>query len=509
MHQTVWYLLSSLAVLLLCTGASGAEQVRQRLQKGDAFHVVVDAGQVVRPAEHRVLGVSFFQQWNYMPIYDRDSGEWILSEESTEAIRSLRLPFSRLYWMDQSRPGRPSWDLKGSIDRAAEMCRRFGIEEEEFVLEPELQRHSNEMSPEKWVEAVLYAQSKGYKFRYWEICNEPWGLGGPGDDPWTAEGYVAHVKAVYQAVKAARPDLKVGCSAGVGPFNVFGGSQTHDPILANAAGYYDFIAPHFYCHLKELDLVPFERITFEGNAWILNSYVMKTRELLQQYNPGKQIEILDTEWGMHGYNRGDDVRADDSNRNSNIAGTLHRTIRMIYYLNEGLVDGAGQWCILSPADRPGFSIVSYNDSRQFLLYYLNYYLGRHVGDEVLDVSGTCPYYEKSGVAADYHWLTETYDVSLPKAPVLATKSADGKHVYIVAANGTADESLPCRVELEGFRAGAVEGMRLTQSSIDSPALVEKESDVIGPLPVTIGRDGETLEFECAPHSVSFITVTAR
>jgi hypothetical protein len=507
MHQIVWYLLSSLAVLLLCTGASGAEQVRQRLQKGDAFHVVVDAGRVVRPANHRVLGVSFFQQWDYLPIYDPDSGEWILSENSTEAIRSLRLPFSRLYWMDRSPRGRPSWDLKGSIDRAAEMCRRFGIPQENFVLEPELQRHSESMSPEAWAEAVRYSVSKGYKFRCWEICNEPYGFGGPHDDPWPAEDYIAHVKEVYPVVKAAQPEAKVGISAGLTAFNVFGSTQTYDPMIDKLAGYYDFIAPHFYCHLKDLDLIPFERITFEGNAWELNWYITRTRALLAKCNPGRHIEILDTEWGMHGYNHGDDVRADDSNRNSNIAGTLHRAIRMIYYLNEGLVDGAGQWCILSPVDRPGFSIVSYNDPRQFLLYYLNYYLGRHVGDEVLDISGTCPYYEKSGVATDYHWITETYDVSLPKAPVLATKSRDGKRLYLIVANGTAAESLPCHIDLTGCRAQRVEAKRLTQSSIDAPALVEKESDVIGPLPVTIGRGGKTLEFECAPHSVSFVTVT--
>jgi len=504
-----WFVLSAVTILVMCLVPSQAQQVHQRLQPGDAFRVVVEADRVTRPANHRVLGVSFFQQWNYLPIYDRDSGEWILSERSTEAIRSLRLPFSRLYWMDQSRPGRPSWDLKGSIDRAAEMCRRFGIEEEEFVLEPELQRHSNEMSPEKWVEAVRYAQSKGYKFRYWEICNEPWGLGGPGDDPWTAEGYVAHVKAVYQAVKAARPELRVGASAGVGPFNVFGGTQTYDPILANAAGYYDFIAPHFYCHLKDLDQIPFERTTFEGNAWILNSYVMKTRELLQQYNPGKQIEILDTEWGMHGYNHGGDVRADDSNRNGNIAGTLHRAIRMIYYLNEGLVDAAGQWCILSPVDRPGFAIVSYNDPRQFLLYYLNYYLGRYVGDEVLDISGTCPYYEQSNIASDYGWNGQApYDVSMPEAPTLVTRSKDGKRLYVVVANGTGNESLPCRVDLKGFRAGAAEGKRLTQSSIDAPALVEKEGDVMSALPVKLENGGAALTFEAAAHSVSFIALTA-
>jgi hypothetical protein len=508
MHYGV-LLLCLVAVLLLCAGSLQAEPVRQRLQNGDAFHVMVNADREVRPANHRVMGISFFLLWDYLPIYDRETGDWILRKSASKAIASLRLPFSRLYWMDQSGPGRPSWDLHGSIDRAHELCQRFGIPEEDFVLEPELQPRSEAMSPEKWVEAVRYAQSKGYRFRYWEICNEPWGLGGPHDDAWTAEGYVEHVKAVYQAVKAVRPELQVGCSAGVGPFNVFGGSQTYDPILANAAGCYDFIAPHFYCHLKDLDQIPFERITLGGNAWVLNSYVMKTRELLEKYNPGRHIEILDTEWGMHGYNHGEDVRADDSNRNGNIAGTLHRTIRMIYYLNEGLVDAAGQWCILSPANRPGFSIVSYNDDRQFLLYYLNYYLGRYLGDEVVDITGTCPYYELSNVASDYGWNGQApYDVSMPEAPTLVTRSKDGKRLYVVVANGTAAESLPCRVELKGFRAGSAEGKRLTQSSIDAPALVEKEGDVMSALPVRLGSGGTTLTFEGTAHSVSFIALTA-
>jgi hypothetical protein len=159
-------LLSLLAVVLLCAGSVKAGPVRQRLQKGNAFHVVVNADRAVRPADHRVMGISFFQLWNYLPIPASGSCE----TAPARLFRAFTCPsavstFSRLYWMDQSGPGRPSWDLKGSIDRAAEMCRRFGIEEEEFVLEPELQRHSNEMSPEKWVEAVRYAQSKGYNSR--------------------------------------------------------------------------------------------------------------------------------------------------------------------------------------------------------------------------------------------------------------------------------------------------------------------------------------------------------
>lgn len=509
MNQTAWYLLSSLAALLLCTGASGAEHVRQRLQKGDAFRVAVNAGRVVRPANHRVLGVSFFQLWDYLPIYDRTSGDWILRESAAKAIESLHLPFSRLYWMDRNRRGMPAWDLRGSIDRAAELCRRFGIPEQDFVLELEAQQSSLAMSPQAYAEAVRYSLSKGYKFRYWEICNEPYGMGNPDDDPWTLDGYVAHVKEVYPAIKAVQPDARVGVSAGLTAFNVFGATQTYDPVIDKAAGYYDFIAPHFYCHLKDLDQIPFERITFEGNAWELNSYVMKTRALLEKYNPGRKVEILDTEWGMHGYNRGDDARADDSNRNGNIAGTLHRAIRIIYYLNEGLVDAAGQWCILTPVNRPGFAIVTINDDREFLLYYLNYYLGRYLGDEVVDVSGTCPYYEKSNVASDYRYTGAVYDVSLPKAPTLVTRSKDGKRLYLVVANGTADESLPCRVNLKSFTAGKAEGKRLTQSDIDAPALVEKEGDVVSALPVRVLDGGSTLEFESAPHSVSFISLTAK
>jgi len=128
MHYGV-LLLCLVAVLLLCAGSLQAEPVRQRLQNGDAFHVMVNADREVRPANHRVMGISFFLLWDYLPIYDRETGDWILRKSASKAIASLRLPFSRLYWMDQSGPGRPSWDLHGSIDRAHELCQRFGIPE--------------------------------------------------------------------------------------------------------------------------------------------------------------------------------------------------------------------------------------------------------------------------------------------------------------------------------------------------------------------------------------------
>ncbi len=100
-------------------------------------------------------------------------------------------------------------------------------------------------------------------------------------------------------------------------------------------------------------------------------------------------------------------------------------------------------------------------------------------------------------------------MSLPKAPTLVTRSEDGKHLYLVVANATANESLPCRVDLKGFTVAAAEGKRLTQDSIDAPALVEKESDVVSPLPVKVQEGGRSIAFEAAAHSVSFISLTAK
>ena len=503
------HVLFVVAILMLGLSACSAREVPQPLEKGDAFQFTVEAGKVSRPVNRRVMGFSFHNMWDYTPLYSLSTGEWIVNEHATKAIQELKVPFGRTLWVDPASAGGAYFGVKGGIDRAAEMCRHFGIPQEQFVLEVEAQEQARALSPEAWAEAVRYSHDKGYGFRLWEVCNEPYNVwGSPRSEAWTAEPYKAHVKAVYQAVKAAQPDAQIGFAAGLSPFNQWGATQTEDPLISELAGYYDFIAPHFYCHLQNLDQLPLERITLGGNAWVLNSYVVKTRELLDKYNPGRHIEILDTEWAMHGYNSGDDSRADTANRNGNIAGTLHRAVRLIYYLNEGLVEAAAQFMAVGPRESPGFTIVPLNDERLFTPYYLNYYLSRYVGDEVVDVSGTCPYYEKAGIPSDYTYTGAVYDVSMPKAPVLVTRSADGKTLYLVIANGTATESLPCHVNLKGFRVASVEGKRLSQSSIDAPALVEKESDVISALPVQVSDGGQGIEFECSPHSVSFISLSA-
>ncbi len=125
------------AALLPCLSAFGAEGVPQRLRKGDAFQVTVDAAKVTRPVNRRVMGFSFHNMWDYTPLYSLRTGEWIVRKSTEKAIRELHVPFGRTLWVDPASAGGADFGVKGGIDRAAEMCRHFGIPQEQFVLEVE------------------------------------------------------------------------------------------------------------------------------------------------------------------------------------------------------------------------------------------------------------------------------------------------------------------------------------------------------------------------------------
>ncbi|MCJ7750898.1 MAG: hypothetical protein MUQ65_07355, partial [Armatimonadetes bacterium] len=98
---TQWCTLSLLAAIVTCLSPSSGEEIQAGLRKGDAFRITVDTGTVVRPLDRRVMGISFFCMYDYLPIYDRMTGQWILNEHAVKAIQDLQTPFSRIFWLDQ------------------------------------------------------------------------------------------------------------------------------------------------------------------------------------------------------------------------------------------------------------------------------------------------------------------------------------------------------------------------------------------------------------------------
>ncbi len=446
------------------------------LQRGERLAVTVDTSRVVRPTNRGVAGISFHRLsgWTGQP-YNR-AGDYTLAPPVEQAIADLKLPMTRLYGV-----GDETYGIEAALDRAAQLCAKCGIDPARCILELEDQGAVRAIDPAVWAKAAAYSRAKGYGFRLWEVGNEVysglWQPGKLGTAYATPEAYAEKVKAVRRAVLAEQPDAQIGLS--LNPDSLVWGNR----LLKLAAGGYDFICPHLY-NFGNMEQRSFEDVAIAGNQ----RQIDRARRLLAltaAYNPGRQIPIDDTEWGMHGFDS-KGSRADDIARNANVWGLLHRAVRMIYYARLDGIRGASGWQMLSSVASPGFGILSQQaPDQRFVLYWLYWQMNRALLDDVLPTTGTAPWYGDSG----------------PLTPLLATRSRGGDHVALVWANAGA-EPVPAELTLTGGSYSQVSAVSLSQPSLDAPPLLASRADLEQPLPVV--HDGAKLTCTLPARSVVFV-----
>jgi hypothetical protein len=460
--------------------------LEHRLTPGDSLDVVVDVAQSIRPATTLAGGISFHRLggWTGQP-YNR-AGDYTLHPKIEEAMRALRLPMTRFYAV-----GEEPFGLEAALDRAAALCARIGVPPETVPLELEAVQADADLPPETWARAVRYAQSKGYGFRLWEVGNEVYAsLWGNKTAFPTPDDYLRHFIEVSKAVKSVDPDAHVGLS--MNPGNVSWGSY----LLKHAAGHYDFVVAHHYAGFGA------QGDAFEDVALTLNDEalrgVLRLNALVDAYNPGRDVYQYDTEWGMHTLGP-DGERADAIDRNANVFGAVHRGVRLIYYAREGMLRGASSWQMLCRVSQQGFGILAQDvPDQRFMLYWLYYYFNRHVGKSVIDFSGTAPFHRSD----DPQYANAK---PMPATPLLATLSADGQAVYLVAANGLWDTPVPFRATLTGFKGAGLDATVLSHDDPDGTPLLARKEDGVQTLPVEFS--GNELTGILPPHSVVFIKVT--
>ena len=181
--------------------------LEHRLRPGGSLDFTVDANSPTGRATLAAGGISFHRLAGYTGQPYNRKGEYTLVPELESAIRDLHLPMTRIYGV-----GDEPFGMEGGIDRAAEFCRRTGIPEETTVLELEKQNASAMIAPEDWARAVRYSVQKSYKFRYWEVANEPY-LKATGTRAFsTADDYIKHVKEVSAAIRKVQPSALIGMS---------------------------------------------------------------------------------------------------------------------------------------------------------------------------------------------------------------------------------------------------------------------------------------------------------
>ncbi len=463
--------------------------VPARLVPGERLDCTVDVATVERPATPAAGGISFHRVsgWTGEP-YDRD-GRYTLKPATEAALKDLRLPLTRFYGVGHER-----YPVTESLDKIAELARRIDVPLASIVLELEEQSANRKLEPEEWAKALRHARQRGYGFRYFEVANEPysstWGIQMGRAFP-TAESYADHVKAVATALRAVDPQVQVGIAIG-------DGAKWGNYVLQRAAGAYDYVVPHYYAGFGSGATRRFEAVTVGDNQRILER-IQRVGALIRAYNPGRAVYQLDTEWGRHSSGAAGQV-ADDVWRNANSWGMLHRAVRLIYYAREGVLRGASSWQMFSAIRSPGFGILTGQaPDKRFLMYWLYHQFNRHVGEQVIAISGSAPYWQ-AAAGEDPQIRPGTYGG--PLTPLLATRGADGKSVLLVVANASLSRQIPATVTLKGAAPREVQATLLRQDDPEANPLVDQAADVLRALSVT--TEGNRLRFDLPGHSVAFV-----
>jgi hypothetical protein len=381
------------------------ELLNHRLKPGANLQIFVDAKKRIGPTTGRASGVSFHRiaGWGRHP-YDED-GNPVLEPELVRAVAEMRLPMTRFYGVGDHR-----FPAEEAIDKIAAVCRECRIPQEWVVLELEPHTADRRFDPASWAAAVKHSVEAGYAFRLWEVGNEPYTRKATAfEDP--AE-YARHVQAVSKAVRAVQPEAQIG-------IGVYTSSQPWGTyLLKEAAGSYDFVVGHYYDSTNPYT-DGLEQVTLAANYKMLN-HVLRVNATIAHFNRNSQAYQLDTEWGLSSAARPGDETPARNWRNSNIVGTLHRAVRMIYYAREGMLRGASGWEMFARPHQVTFAFLTRDHpEKRFMLYWLYYHFNRHCGPLALDVTGTAP----------WHVAVETPEASGPVTPALVTLSADGREMY--------------------------------------------------------------------------------
>ncbi len=468
------------------------------LHEGDSLSFSVNASTILRMANTRVSGASISELTVYNTPFNL-KGDFTLPDQGAQMVRDLRLPMTRLYKINNQAGGR-EFDLFGAIDRVHVIAEKFGIPEENIVMELNNARKSL-TTPEEWKDAVAYAICKGYKFRYWEPANEP--HYNKGLYP-SAEFFAQYVKEISTAVKTVDPEAQIVMDilhTDISP-------EWHYYLLDLAKGYYDCVAPHNYNAGRELVYdpldEPYEDFVLAEN-WLEMDIYYRIQKAIDEFNPGGYL--YETEWAMNRKpsSPGPNETADWQLINSGPLGTMHRIVRMIYLAQAGFEIGASCWTLFAYIpDRLGFGIVPrYDYTKTTMLYWAYYYINRHLGALLPEIEGESPYYTGKTYKELYPYsIKDLSNYSGPATPVLITMNEEKSELYMILVNGLSDSPVPCSFKIDHATVSNPEAVILSHSKPDAhPELLDK-SEWVSPFEMAISN-GSTA-FDLPERSAVFI-----
>lgn len=314
-----------------------------------------------------------------------------------------------------------------------------------------------------------------FRVRFWEVGNEIWGNWVRGHSD--AETYARNYNRYARAMRAVDPSIKL---IAVGD-NDMNWNRT---VLREAGRNIDYLAIHHYYGRNEMHGDP---LNLMARPLFFERFYTQVGQLLDELGHGSRIKLAINEWGL-------DL---PSERQYSMESALYGARLMNVFERSGeLVEMSAVSDLVN--GWPG-GIIQAGRHSIFVspLYLVNQLYAEHRGDQRLSTTITSPTFDSSREGTDIPYLDAT-----------ASRTADGKTIFIKAVNTNQASSLLTTITIQGVLPAA----RAELKTLTAPSLTTF-NDFSHPDAVSIQKrplpTGRTFTVTLPKHSVSVIVLRTR
>jgi alpha-N-arabinofuranosidase len=272
-----------------------------------------------------------------------------------------------------------------------------------------------------------------YGVKFWEVGNEIWGdwVRGHSD----AETYARNYQRYAHAMRAVDPSIKL---IAVGD-NDMNWNRT---VLREAGRDIDYLAIHHYYGRREMRGDPLNLI---ARPLYFERFYREMQQLLREFGLADRVKLAINEWGL-------DLR---SERQYSMESALYGARLMNVFERSGEIVGMSAVSDLVNG-WPG-GIIQAGRQGVFVspIYLVNQLYSEHRGDQRLATTVNGPTFNAS--------LEGT---NVPYLDAVASRTADGKTIYIKAVNTNLTSSLVTTITIDG----AIPAARAEVKTVTAPSL---------------------------------------
>ncbi|HKN36413.1 MAG TPA: alpha-L-arabinofuranosidase C-terminal domain-containing protein [Terriglobales bacterium] len=399
--------LAKVAVLFYGKGRLWVDQLS--LMPGDAEdgvrRDVFDEIKALRPAFIRWPGGNVAQDYHWM---------WGVGP------RDQRTTWVNLSWGNELEPS----DF--GTDEYIQLCRNVGAEPSITVNVEGRGATAEEAAA--WVEYANGAANTKYgrmrvanghpeplRVKYWEVGNEIWGSWVRGHSD--AETYARNYLRYAEAMKTVDPSIQL---IAVGDNNL----DWDRTVLEIAGSHIDYLAVHHYYGEREMKG---DVLNLMAHPLHYGDFYKQLATLVHQTVPGRDIKLAINEW-----NTSLPLPKQHSMESALYAGRLmnvfERSDNVAMSAVSDIVNGWSGGVIQASRDRIFVTPT----------YLVNRLYSSHLGGERLATHVESPTFHSAGEGRD-----------VPFLDAVASRTADGKHLFIKAVNADRNRALAATIEIRG------------------------------------------------------------